>query len=417
MLDIDNHRKRLGEDAVVNIVERFIDPWISGSTSERASNFVHSTSEAVENTAKYGGPLLAAAEVGVGLTALGAGGWIVAAGVFLAGIVGAAIGGVVGGFLGDVVESVGGAIVNMLGMDFITNGKTPGGGDWLKEQHPDGTWRRVEHSDGLTITDWTDGNGSHQTIDGNSYHSDYHSNETGTTFNARDSEGGYHGITTDRSGNYVTADSDGKGNSTVHTSDGKGNSSTFTTHTDKNGGVTTTETNTTNDEKNGTTTTTKTVTHPDGTTETTTTTTDENGDPVDPPKKDDGGMENPDEGGNERPRVKPGELGRPRPGHPDDLVLAPGKADGAGDDYNEGPRQFYVSLSAAIQGMALVMSAGSGTGWGDSDGNESADDIRRKLSEITYNGTTEGTGEDFIHPKARGELLGRMARAIIIGRL
>jgi len=255
----------------------------------------------------------------------------------------------------------------------------------------------------------------HQTIDGNGYHSDYNRGPQGSTFNANDRQGGTHVIETDAQGNRMTGDSDGKGNSNVHTSDGKGNSSDLTTRTDANGRTTTTETNTTRDEKTGVTTTTTTVTDADGNEETTTTYTDDDGNPVDPPDKNDGGMENPDGDGQERARVRPGELGQPRPGHPEDLVLAPGQGSDAGDDYNEGPTRFYVSLSAAMQAMALLMSAGTGSGWGNSDGEESRDDVRRKLLGLTFTGSA--TGEDFIHPNALGALLSRIARAIVSGRI
>lgn len=417
MLDTDRFRQRqLSAADAAAVVDSFIDPWRASTASERASNFVHQMSQNVETAVSIASTAGAAALAGSVLVGVGAPAVLVGLGAVLVGaLIGVPVGQAVGHFLGGVVERVGAAIVNALGMDFITSGKTPSGGDWRKVQHPDGTWQREEKAGGLTVNEWTDGYGYHQTIDGNGYHSDYNRGPQGSSFNARDSAGGMHVIETDAHGNRISGDSNGKGNSNIHTSDGKGNSSDFTTRTDADGRTTTTETNTTRDEKTGVTTTTTTVTDSNGNEETTTTYTDDDGEPVDPPDKDDGGMENPDGDGQERPRVRPGELGQPRPGHPEDMVLAPGQGSDAGDDYNEGPTRFYVSLSAAMQAMAVLMSAGTGSGWGNSDGEESRDDVRRKLLGLTFTGSA--TGEDFIHPNALGALLGRIARAIINGRI
>lgn len=417
MLDTDRFRQhQLSNEEAIGVVKSFIDPWKSGSSSERASNFVHQMGRNVETAVTVGVTVGAAALAGAALAGIGAPAVLAGLGAALAGaLIGVPIGQAVGSFLGGLVEKIGGAIVNALGMDFITTGKTPSGGDWRQVRHPDGTWQRTENAGGLRVNQWTDGNGYHQTIDGNGYHSDYSRGPNGSSFNANDQAGGYHGITTDGGGNRTTADSDGKGNSHIHTSDGKGSSSDFITRTDANGRTTTTENHTTRDEKTGVTTTTTTVTDADGNEETTTTYTDDDGEPVDPPDKDDGGMQNPDGDDQEGPRIRPGDLGRPRPGHPEDLVLAPGQGSDAGDDYNEGPTRFYVSLSAAMQAMALIMNFGTGAGWGDSDGEESRDDVRRKLLGLTFTGSA--TGEDFIHPNALGALLNRIVRAIVSGQI
>ena len=414
--------------SAVEAIRSYVDPWPSTNFSQAASDAVHSASKTAGDLVRWG---IIASGVAAGSAVGGAVGSVIGlgtAGAVIGGILGGVlvgpIAGAVGNLVGRAVDAIGGWIANRLGFDFITNGMTPGGGTWTNTRHPNGTFDRHEKSGGLDIHDWTDQNGGyHQTIDGNGYHSDYSSKSNlgfgaiGSTFNANDSMGGYHGITHDReSGTYVTADSNGKGNSTIHTSDGKGNSSTFKTET-KDGKVTTTETNTTRDEKTGVTRTETTVTHPDGKKETNVTYADKDGKEVNPPPKEKG-MENPEGGGSEGPRFEPGELGRPRPGHPNDMIFLPGQVQPLDNHGNESPAGFYGRLSDAMEAMALIINAGgSNTGWGDSSSEESADDLRSKLKDIYVTPGKHGDGVDFIHPKARSLLLDRFASAIITGTI
>lgn len=316
------------------------------------------------------------------------------------------------GGLGGTANSLFGGIMNALGFDWTTSGDTPSGGSWNNVRHPDGSDDYTETSGGLTVHDHSDGNGGFQeTVDGGGYHSDYHQNSDGSSsFTATDSSGHTRTIDTTSGGGWSEGSSDGQGNSTITSSDGQGNSTTFSTSTDKKTHeVTTTEVNTTTDPATGDKTTTTTVNKPDGTSETTTETTDKDGNPKSsdsmPAPEGDGG------GGDETPRFGPGSIGRPRPGHPSDVVINYGSS-GDDDDMGESP----VRLGDALRGIALLLNAGGADHdpTASDSATETEQDIRRKLKGMTLG--EPQSGEDFINPKARARLLGRLAAAVTAGR-
>ncbi len=424
-----------------------------GKTGEAFSDGVHFLS-------KWGGGAVGAL-VGGGITAAGAalGGVLLgpvgaAIGGFLAAGIGAAVGYTVAGWVGNAIEAIGKGLAGILGIDFHTHGKTPGGGTWSRTDHPNGTYNYSEQTGGTIVNEWTDKNGGfHQTVHmpgtvpGTSYDSAFHDNRRGSShFGATDTRGNHHTIDVNggsivfgtvnsnerdssngKTGNHTHTEGNGKSSdvwvyadgssreshgSTTRNADGTTTQSTHSEDKDKNGKTTgKDDTHTTTDDK-GNTTTTHTHTDAAGHSKTTTDSHNKNGDKNDPPQppphKGDGGRDNPEGNGSEQAPFKPGSFGKGRPGHPMDEMVVPGSWKGAGDDRNEGPR---VHMRDVLGALALVIHLDYQTGHGDAAEEDKAAEIRRKLKDVEV--AQRASGEDFIHPKAKATLLGRMMEAVL----
>lgn len=383
-------------DETLSAASRFLTNWPSSTNSERASSLVH-------EIARWTG-----IAIGVGIIATAS----FLGNALLPGVGGALLGGTVGAPLGAGLgelarlglDALGGFILNLLGFDFISHGNTPSGGSWTETRHPDGTHDRTEQLGNWTNHRWNDPKGGyHSDNQVGSYRDHYDSDAQGNShFSAQDAQGGFHDIRTEN-GQYSQLNSDGKGNSSVYVSDGHGNSSYLETHSDGSSH----EVHKTYDEKTGITTTTTTDTDKDGHSQTTTTAADKDGKPVDPPKPEQ--TENPEgDGSSEGPKIRRGDLGRPRPGHPNDVVITPGLAD---NERNEGPE---ISLRVALRALVLITNVSGGTGWGDSNSEESPASVLRKLR--GYSLGQPASGDDFIHPKAASRLIHALGRAITQGQ-
>lgn len=416
-------------------------------------------SEGVHRGADWGGKAVGAAT----------GGLILAAGAALGGLIGGpigaalgtwvvsglagAVGGAIGNFVTGAIESAGRALAKMLGIDFHTHGTTPGGGTWNRTDHPNGDWERVEHGRDFDVFESMTGGAFTQTIVGKGAHAGYRSHfhddgKGNSHFEAVDRAGVYHNYNSDDSGaawgaarNHDTDKSNGKDGKHVSTQGSNGaksdiwfynDGSSKETHTSppqrNDNGTTTTHTTTTEKDKDGNTTSqnsSSTTTDDKGNTTTVTTTTDSKGhsetkteshdskghpnQPPEPPPGNGSSRDNPDGQGSEGPPFRPGEMGKGRPGHPFDEIAAPGSWK---KDNGEWQGEQAPDYRDVLAGMILVLDPFAQTGRGDAADEQAAmEDLRRKLRGMEVE--SKASGEDFIHPKAKSELLNNMMRSTI----
>lgn len=431
-----------------------VEKVVSGRGGEVYSNGVHRGADWGGSAAGAAtGGLIIAAAVAVGSLMAGPLGGAVAG--WLASGVAGAIGGAVANFVTGAIESVGKAVAGFLGIDYHSNGKTANGGTWSRTDHPDGSWDRLEKGPDFDVNERRGPDGSFtQDITGKGSHSGYksHFHDDGkgnTRFEAVDKNGIFHNDNrfsdgqhawgsanshdTDRSngkdGQHVsTQGNDGaksdlwfyKDGSTKesHTSpphsngDGTVTRDTVTTEKDKNGNTTReTRESTTTDDK-GNTTTVTTTTDKDGNQDSKVESKDKHGHenhPPQPPPGESSGRDNPEGNGSEGPPFNPGDFGKVRPGHPMDFVTSPKswKKDN-GDWGSEQPPQYRDVLA----GIIIVLHPPAYSGDGESaDGQAEIEALKRKLGEIYVE--KAGSGEDFIHPKAKAEMLNMMFRSVI----
>jgi hypothetical protein len=415
-------------------------------------------SEGVHKGADWGGKAAGAATAGV----------IMGAGALLGGLVGGpvgaalgawlfsgvagSVGGAIGHAVGGLVESIGRAMAGALGIDFHTHGTTPGGGTWNKTEFAGGGWIRDEKGPDFDVVDEMSPDGDFsQTITGKGPHAGYksHYSEKGGIkhFEAVDLAGIYHNFNRDPSGyawgsanSHDTDRSNGKDGKHVKTEGSDGSKSelwfypdgsskeshTTPPHRNANGSVTTDETTTEKDKDGNTTrqTTTSTTTDDKGNTTTVETTTDEHGhskthtsshdskgntnNPPEPPPGS-SSRDNPEGQGTEGPPLRPGEMGKGRPGHPFDLIVPPGswKKDN-GEWQGEHPPDYRDVLA----GIVILLDPFRDTGHGNAaDEQAKMEDLRRKLRGMEI--TRSGSGEDFVHPKAKADILNDMMRSIL----
>jgi hypothetical protein len=417
-------------------------------------------SDGVHKGADWGGKAAGAATAGVILAAGAALGGLVAGpvgaviGAWLVSGVAGAVGGAVGRFVSGLVDTFGRAVAGLFGIDFHSNGTTPGGGTWNRTDYGHGGWERHERGQSFDVDEVMGADGSFsQDITGKGSHSGYNSHfkddgKGNSHFEAVDKAGVFHNGNSDANGsawgsasNHDTDKSNGKqgkhvlvegsdGSSSelwfyedgsskeTHTSpphhNSNGTTTTNKTETEKDKDGKTTDqknTSTTKDDKQNTTAVTNT-TDGSGKTKTSTESTDSNGDPNNPPEPppgDDSGRDNPEGQGSEGPPFRPGEMGKGRPGHPFDEIRAPGswKKDN-GEWQGEQPPNYRDVLAAIV----LVLDPNSYTGHGDAaDEQASLEELRRKLKGMEIE--SKASGEDFIHPKAKAGLLHKMIRSTI----
>jgi hypothetical protein len=95
-------------------------------------------------------------------------------GAWLVSGVAGAVGGAIGRFVTGLVDTFGRAVAGLFGIDFHSNGTTPGGGTWNRTDYGHGGWERHERGQSFDVDEMMGADGSFsQDITGKSAHSGY----------------------------------------------------------------------------------------------------------------------------------------------------------------------------------------------------------------------------------------------------